>query len=516
MALFTSDELQIAQDVIEAAIRENFPNISIRRGTVMKELVAKASALGYAVVSRALEDFKATNSLSAVASSTVPVDDSVIDALLSNWFITRKQGASATGLIKVTMATNRNLFLAAGAEFISSNNLVFTTETAFLIEEVPTTSTSIQLHLDVASGLYYFLISVTAADEGDEYSIPQGTQLENTTIGADLVLAEAFTDFAGGVDTESSTDLLARAQEVITVRDLVTTKAIKAVLPEEFAAMQDIAVVGYGDPEMSRDQGAGLGFGAGGRVDIYVRNFQDPVVKTLVKTLSGSSTFELSVTPDEVPFYRIESIIPVDLPGIELADDVDIVFSLQTGTPNDLLGQARHARFSKYEKATVTVNSPGYEGMDLYVSVSYPPQVLDVQTFVLGENDRVVAADLLVKGIIPVFVTMELEIVRPLFGNPVDLEAIKTALRDHVNTLPAGTPLSLSKLVQIVQGFSINWLNLSNLKVTGELHKLDGTVEELEAVDVLEVALDRKIGVSQRNVAYLVTQNDIQIFELLE
>ena len=111
MAEFTEEQLQVAQDVIEASIRENFPNVSVRKGTVTKELMAAIASIGYAVVVNKQEEFDATDSLLDITENPDEIDDSVIDGILSNWFITRKQGSNSTGLLKVNVSTNRNRFI---------------------------------------------------------------------------------------------------------------------------------------------------------------------------------------------------------------------------------------------------------------------------------------------------------------------------------------------------------------------------------------------------------------------
>lgn len=517
MTQFTQDQLDTAAEVIAAAVRENFPNVSVRKGTVMRELVVAASAIGFAVIDERLEQFRATQSLKNAEENPDLVDDSVIDAILSNYFITRKVGTLATGLIKVLVATNVDRTLPAGTVFTTGNDLVFLTESTLVAETTPTSATSLLIQQESGTGNYFFLVPVVAEEVGDQYSIAQDTQLDNETLGADFILATAFTTFSGGSDTESTADLLTRAQDAITVRDLTTRKAIRAVLPDEFPQIEAIKVMGYGDAEMRRDHANALGFGRGGRTDVYVRTSKDPVETVITKTVGGDLTVDLDTVGVEVPLYKVTFVALTEFPDLPLVEgeDYSLSFSIAANPSNDLQGLLKHARFTVYERATLTFTDPLLAGKGVTIKLVYPPDLQAIQTYVLDETERVVLADTLVKAITPCFVTLQFSYTKKSLTENIVLDDLRNDLKTYINTLAPGTPLAISRLIDIVHNYDVVQVDIPSFQLTGVLYKPDGTQDSLSTTNSLVIPEDLALGVSQNTVAYFITLDSILASEVL-
>jgi hypothetical protein len=515
MATFTDEELEIAQDVIEAAIRENFSNISVRKGTVMKELIAAGSSMGYAVVVQQLNDFAATQSLKSVEENPTAADDSVVDAILSNLFITRKEGSRARGTVKVLTTSDRSRGIPQGTEFTTGNNLLFLTETDLIAEVEVTSANSLPIFEEAATGNFFFLVPVVAEEVGDQYSIPQDTQVENTTLGSDIVLTTAFADFSEGAPAETTPEVIERARTAITVRDLVTERGIKTQLADQFAVIEDIAVIGYGDFEMKRDQFGGFGLGAGGKVNIYARTSREPQSVVLTKTIdAGSLTVDLETVGVDIPFYRVSSVVLADNPGIAL--DFTLTRTTAESSNNELLNTQEFARFTIYERATLTFSDASLAGKAALLTLVIPAEIDDIQRFVLDNDNRVVAADLLAYGIIPCFVSLSFSFVRDEFATSIDLDAVKNSLTSYINSLPPGTTLSISKLIDLIHDFDVIRVKIPSIVLSGELEKPDGTVEILTTDDSLDIPEEFFQQLSQNNTAYFVTAGDIIITEVSE
>ena len=513
MATFTDSELAIAQDVIEAVIRENFPNVSVRRGTVMKELVAAGSSIGYAEIVRRLNEFAATQSLKAVEDSPDTADDSVVDSILSNLFITRKEGSRARGTVKVLTTSSRSRGIPQGTTFTTGNNLEFLTETDLIAELVSTSASSLPIFTEGGTGNFFFLVPVVAEDVGDQYSISQDTQLENTSLGSDIVLTTSFTDFSEGAPAETTPEMIVRARNAITVRDLVTDRGIKTQLSDQFPVIEDIAVIGYGDFEMKRDQFGGFGLGAGGKVNIYARTSREPQSVVLTKTIDPSTlSVDLSLVGIEIPFYRVSSVVLADNPGVSLSFAIT---RSKVGSPNnELLDTQSFARFTIYERANLAFADPSLAGKDILLTLVRPAEIDDIQRYVLDDDNRVVAADLLVYGIIPCFVSLSFDFVRDEFATSIDLVAVKNSLTSYINSLPPGKALSISKLIDLIHDFDVIRVKIPSISLSGELEKPDGTVEILTTDDALAVPDYFFQQLSQSNTAYFITEGDISIQEI--
>ena len=162
----------------------------------------------------------------------------------------------------------------------------------------------------------------------------------------------------------------------------------------------------------------------------------------------------------------------------------------------------------------ITLTNPAYASTDVLVTLVRPPLINSIQQFVTDDDNRVVAADLLVYGIIPCFVSLSFSFIRDQFSETVDLTAVKDALKSYINSLAPGTSLSISKLVDIVHNFDIIRISLPTISLTGELEKPDGTVETLTTDDALDIPNEFSIQLSQNTAAYFITSDDITISEI--
>lgn len=504
----SQDDLQSAEDIILAAIKEQFPNVETRPGTPMRELVVAAGAIGFAVINDELTNFSNTQSLLSLTENPELIDDSVIDAIMSNWFATRKPGSKAVGYLKIVVATDKTYFVPENQEFTTSDDLVFVTQGSYVVEREPTDSNSLELVDEQAADAYFFILPVAAAEEGSEYSIVQETPLNTTLFGSELIVATAFTDFNQGIDQETTENLIDRVGELITVRDLISPKAIKAVLTEEYEYVRDIAVVRNGSREMLRDKYPIIGFGVGGKADIYLRTSLSAETKTLSKTTDGDGKFTIDAA--EVPFYKITQVSAQTTPESNLEFSVAYSYDM-SNTSNELNSSAVNARFSVYERATVTV--PGCPSTQLFIRMYYPPNIAEIQTRLLDEDLRVVAADYIAKGIVPCFTKINIEYTRDRTSETPNIDALKSAIFNYVNSLKAGDVLNASNIIDICHNYSITRVKLP-IALTGDLHRTDGITEELSSSDMLTIPEHYDIGMSQFNSVYFITLEDISVTEV--
>lgn len=123
--------------------------------------------------------------------------------------------------------------------------------------------------------------------------------------------------------------------------------------------------------------------------------------------------------------------------------------------------------------------SKAYTGFSLRVTYDYAPQISEYQTYVDNDLNRVETADLKVKHFIPVFVDTETSIdYTVLASNTSALSAtnMQTAIEDFINTIPIGTSLELSDIVDLLYNNGASKVGLG-FSLIGEIHNTDGTIE---------------------------------------
>jgi hypothetical protein len=303
------------------------------------------------------------------------------------------------------------------------------------------------------------------------------------------------------------------------------------MVTSDFATIEDMSIVGFGDSEMVRDQHWLFPVSGGGRTDIYLRSQQKiqsvVLTKTAVlidKTVNGG-VWQFSIARDDAPgFYEITKIIvsgsdstqtgyevTSDIRGIDLTGD-------DTYTPDILT--ALEAAYSRYQAATIqfldtdtdtTSLTEGTSTQDYSVSVATMPIVKEVQQFVGDRRVRNPAGDILVKGAIPCFLGLSFEIQRRRTDDEIDEDTIKNNLVAYVNTLGFPGRLYASALHRIVDEQLPDNVDAGDIYMVGRIRRPDGTDVYIRDTAVLVVPDHSAYFTSGRTVIFNLEQTDIAI-----
>jgi hypothetical protein len=265
MALTISrNDFNNARTFLQEYLTENLPEGDFRPGTALHDLVVKSTAVLFAYLQAEIENTRKLQSVSEILtvsedSELFPVDTTAaIDALMSNWFLTRRSGQKVTGTVGVRFSRRESeLVIRDGHRFYLEGDQVFLALGTQTFSYNP--GQGVNDYLEVTVGgitLYEIAVVVEAEAEGAEL---ETINFEDSLFTFDPISAFAVNaiqkgDFTGGKDTETNEEFVDRAKEAITKRDLSTFKSIPTLLLEEFSSIDQVHVVGYGDPEMQRDR----------------------------------------------------------------------------------------------------------------------------------------------------------------------------------------------------------------------------------------------------------------------
>lgn len=282
---------------IETRLLQEFPDLAIRGGDALTDLLEKPSIVLWDPIVREIQRIK--NNLSFRDPTTLTTDEA--DALGANLFATRNTGDFSTGVVRIYFATPQPISVAPANFITSQAGLHF----------FPTAIQSISLDemlLNLEGSLYYFDVNLRAEQPGDQYNIDvdQLITIANITAAVRVTNKRAFKN---GMPAETAVEFVDRAQQELTERSLVTLRGIAAVIPTTFPDITRLAVVGFNDPEMQRDiiKGGGLGnlLAAGQSIgslpdgENKVLTRRVTVTTPLVDFLSGG-TFLSIIGPSEV------------------------------------------------------------------------------------------------------------------------------------------------------------------------------------------------------------------------
>ena len=239
---FQPDPLEMdVETFITARLNQELPDVNTAEGTGVKDLLVKPDQILIDPILREIQLIKQGQSL----ANPELLADAEADALIANYFITRNLGGLSRGRARL-------YFNAPVAINITIGNVCYTADGH---RYLPTTLQSISAEamlFNSSGNLYYFDINVTAESAGVDYNIAPGfiVGITNLSVAVRVTNLSAFT---GGLVSEATGDLVARAQQSITERSLVVPRGTIARLQDQFNDMTQIQVIGAGDPEMQRD-----------------------------------------------------------------------------------------------------------------------------------------------------------------------------------------------------------------------------------------------------------------------
>lgn len=385
------ESFDYARNLIIQFLRDAEYRGALEDGTGISDVVVKPNALLYALFSQAVDKASAYLSLSRAEelhrSGRLDADeyDAAVDAVLSNWFVTRNPGKPTYGTVRLWFLRPLDFLQFRRGEVVASaDNL-----TLLAHEDRVFTAEDFELLVNTSDNVAEYCVELNVVSALNTDALL--TASTPVTAGVDSIYflrADIPADFRPGVSKESSADFIRRSRAAPTTRELITDRALQTVLPDRHDEILRLYVAGHGDPEQARDiiPFHGVGVHVGNKADIYVAA---PLARRNVTLAVGAEG-------------RME------LAG--LTGHMAHILSLcdETGTPVSYALKVEETRWGAagYRPESLTVELP--EGTPLTLTWLSSPTIPDIQATV--EAGRVVCYDPLVKSMHPVVLRMELTV----------------------------------------------------------------------------------------------------------
>jgi hypothetical protein len=262
--IIKQDDLQSAIDFLTEYLTEQVPEATFTDGSALRDLMVKAFAPMYAYLRAEADRSAILQSISRIQTelangSTATLDTTdisqAVDAVLSNWFVTRSGGARTSGMAQLHFTRRTAIVIRRDTKFWRSTTLAFYPDIAsetFVIAE-----NQLRPVYDTRGRLvdYVANVPIIAARVGDLYDFEAGRFIRIEAPGGlpFFSYAEHQQLLTGGASTEGTAEFLDRAQTVITVRNFINNRSIDTVINEQAPEAINILTVGMGEPEMVRD-----------------------------------------------------------------------------------------------------------------------------------------------------------------------------------------------------------------------------------------------------------------------
>lgn len=321
----SQDEILQAELAAEKILESKYPDLDLRQGTGLRDLVIRPSATLLALVNKAVIYYFSQNTLPGITDNS-PTE--IVDKIMSNWFVERKAGKKSIISSRLFFATKKNITIGTEIFFSPDNIKKFYPVNTYSFSPG-------ELQYESFSGEYYVDIDLVADKEGTDYDLTSGSLLYFSNFDAYFLRGEINYLREMASVTETNTTFIARTKTAVSTRNLINVPSVDARLREDFDYITAVTTIGYGDAEMYRDQVTVMAPPAvnpilihiGGKTDVYTRVplqtqvLQYPTDENGVAEVVGPyleisrSVISGGADDDTVPVYREVPVTGITFSG---------------------------------------------------------------------------------------------------------------------------------------------------------------------------------------------------------
>ena len=491
------------EEQIISFVQAAYPTIDLSPGTALRDLVVKMYAHLETRVQEQIDLALISSSLLEISKNPDLVDDEQVERVLSNFNISRAQGSTATGIIRVFLQTSASTVIPPNTVFTVGGQTFTPTQAFVLVPQASFTGDPSQRLIVSSGALYTTTIDVVATSPGLSGNVRASTVVSGIAPAITrIVSAKADADFTGGSDADDNTALLAKAKDGIVGKAFAGRDHIKAKLKAEFSSIKDVGVVGFLDPEMRRDLVNGVH--VGNHVDIFVKSSSYPSrvsEKIGVQMISYDNlytkhaTFEMVLPSSKAAgMYTVESIRSnlTQAGSFEIVSDVRVLES----NFNHLVGDEYVPPFTPYQRAivrfkvsfdylkeaatdtaklqyefddpsekvpsTFTTPTQGLAPLFyMYIEYLKMPTLQEIQAYVDLAAEKSLSSDMLVHAPVPIMCSVQMRLLKPPGAENPDIPALKSAIVSKFNSFGMGKSIPASALIHtayqnIPSGYTID------------------------------------------------------------
>ena len=435
------------------------PTIDVQAGALQSLLLQPFATL-FETARSAFQQGGQQSSLAYLLSAPSAQVAPLLDALATNYRITRREGRPSSGRLRLVFS--RMVTVSVGpSDLFEANGVRFAPVRQVTVDSGMGYQTDAAQMFPVPdnSGNFFMDVEVMALNNNGVGNLVKGTeaQLVYQRIPS-FVRAFAVETFTGGADDESNHDLVQRMLYGVSAKVLSSRTNMKASLLATFPDVRDSSIIGAGDDEMTRDKHSIFPGATGGYADWYVATTRQLLTVTHSVDLNPSEDTE--VLPDGSVKYRL-LLSEENFPGLYWVSGIT---DATTNEPCSLLQQRKYAvqgaggtpriyedeeaMFSAYQETEVFFTGQK-DIRTVNVSGTYMPLIREIQDWVLHCGQSPVGLDILVKGAVPVTVQFSAILNTPM-GTDIDLVSLQGKVADHVNAIPFDGVLSVSGLTALL------------------------------------------------------------------
>ena len=313
VSVFGSTSLEQATiEFLVAKLEEAFPDVQVSAGDALYDLLVSGCAVFFEAYRQELN--RIANAQSVANLDTI--SDADVDALAANWLVSRDLGSYATCRARLVFPTPTSVRVDSNNLLYTASGLVFRPDGTYVV------SAGGMRDNELTDGSYYLDITVISSEPGAQYNIGVGAIVGITGV-LSVASASNITPASGGRDRESN-DVMVRTRlpQAVSERSLVTARGIRARLVSSFPDLLGVTVIGFGDPEMTRDLAVAEGDGPlvlSGFAFLHPQSMRVIIsYADGAASISAGDTVKLAIPPIAGDPSDLESVVKLLVTDVEL------------------------------------------------------------------------------------------------------------------------------------------------------------------------------------------------------
>lgn len=536
---FSEDEILSAQSILRQYISDNYQDIDFSELSSLNDLLIRPFAQIFLILKRLIEEFSKTNTIYSALSLPESSSDKIVDALLSNFNIKRRQGYISTGFVKINLTNFSESFsIDESIKFKTNNGLIFSSSGAFSGSVSPTASNQLKIYSDSTGTQKFVIVPFVAEKEGSEYNIEQYTTLNILNSRTGIISANAFSKFSGGQNKESNQEVIDRIIPALSTRNLASPLAIEQTLRDNFPEIQQISIHGVNSELMSRNSHNIFGIKSGSFCDIYVKTSsfveefyeQNLVAQKITQSIINLDNslapylgkYLLKLSRNELPGnYRITRVFSKELELTTLSSfnilSVRRKFDKYSAsnTVDNYIFNTQESTYSSYSYQDIIFDGVGNNSdtMSVTVFAEMIPSIQRIQQFVNQPGAQSALIDTLVRACIPCFISTSEITVRTKL-NSTTPEKIQNNIIDYINSVnPRKEEIRIDKIISSIMQdsnvLSVNTPIMINAEILAP--DINFTMIKLYSESTLVIPKNIQLGYSRDNIGFFARKSGIPV-----
>lgn len=422
-----------AENTAADVLSQSSPNLITKAGSVIRELIIRPVAYLMSWTSDNFLDMMAQTSVMFLKTSQ-STDNPIADMVASNYFVTRKQGTNARGILTLTLAqpvlriSRGSVFTVGGATMVTPEQYLITNG-----DTSGTTSGFVYIKSVLYNGYWIANVPIVSATPG-QLELPVGSAVSIGFSTNIIMEAELTSPVTGGSDVETDAEMMARAEYNTAESGIGSYYGLQKKFAKAPVTVLGLSVAAGEDASLFRARFNNVNINPGGVVDCYVKTAKQSTTDSYQVTCS-------KVTPTTGDPYYI-GLVPVKCVlsvGSVIVNGSTTEFSMLF-LSDDATIPAEGARLSIHQTTYIKFPAGSLSGNQIAtVSCTYIPGIEALQSYIDADEEHFIGQDTMVKAAVPVEVSLRCGYSAASMLEDDQLALLKQTIADYINNVQVGS-----------------------------------------------------------------------------